>query len=149
MIRTMQDPDLPRVMEVEQASFSMPWTEATFRGLLRRTDAELLVAEVDGELVGHAVLWAVTDQGELGNIAVAPAWRGQGIGTRLLVAALASARGRGVHELYLEVRASNARAQQLYERHGFHAVGRRPNYYVDPVEDALVMCKVLAVANHS
>lgn len=144
VIRTMRAMDLPQVMEVEYASFSMPWTETTFRGLLRRTDADLFVAEASGRVVGYAALWTVLDQAELGNIAVAPRWRRLGVGTLLLAAVIERARTRGVRELFLEVRVSNGVAQQLYQRHGFERVGERKNYYLEPVEDALVLRKLLA-----
>lgn len=142
-IRPMREADLPRVVEIERSSFTMPWSEGTFRGLLRRGDAALVVAEADGELIGHAIFWAVLAQGELGDIAVIPEWRDRGIGTRLLYEIFERAKGRGVRELYLEVRISNEAAQRLYERHGFRRVGRRPGYYSRPKEDALVMCRRL------
>ncbi len=143
-VRRMEGPDLTRVMEIERVSYTMPWTESTFRGLLRRADADLLVAQTEaGELAGYAVAWAVLDQGELGNIAVAPEWRHRGIAHRLLDAMIRRERERSVKELFLEVRVSNSNARQLYLSYGFRDVGRRRNYYLEPVEDALVMRKDL------
>lgn len=143
-IRPMVEEDLTRVLEIERASFAVPWTPATFRGLLGRPDAHLRVAELEnGEVVGYAALWTVLDQAELGDIAVADGWRGRGIGTRLLHAIFDLAVELGVRELFLEVRVSNEAAQRLYERHGFRVVGRRPGYYARPKEDALVMRKVM------
>lgn len=145
LIRGMRQLDLSRVMQIELECFTMPWSEATFRGLLRRNDADLVVAEVDGEVVGYAAFWAVLDQGELGNVSVTTKWRRQGIGNRLVRTILQRARERNVREVYLEVRVSNAGAQNLYRSYGFEEVGRRRNYYLDPVEDALVMKKLLDV----
>jgi [ribosomal protein S18]-alanine N-acetyltransferase len=142
-IRRMAAGDVAEVVAIEQACFSTPWTEATFRGLLRRSDADLFVAEVDGGVVGYAVAWAVLDQGELGNVAVAPAWRGRGLGARLVEIVIARSAERGVRELFLEVRLSNTRARHLYDRQGFRPVGRRRNYYSAPVEDALVLRRPL------
>ena len=138
-IRPMTEADLGRVLEIERASFTVPWTPATFAGLIRRDDSHLRVAEVDGVVVGYTAVWIVVDQAELGDIAVEAAWRGRGIGARLLAAAIDLVRERGVRELYLEVRVSNDGARRLYERHGFRVVGRRPRYYVRPREDALVL----------
>jgi ribosomal-protein-alanine N-acetyltransferase len=138
-IRTMDSDDLPRVMDIEIASYSTPWSEDTFRGLMRRRDADLLVGEVDGVIAGYAVFWAVTDQGELGNIAVAPELRRQGIAKRLLDAVLLVAQQRTVREVFLEVRASNDTARELYRKRGFVEIDRRRNYYSEPTEDALVM----------
>jgi ribosomal-protein-alanine N-acetyltransferase len=138
-IRVMRLADVPRVMEIELQCFTMPWSEATFRGLLRRSDADLYVAEFEQAVVGYSVFWSVLDQGELGNVSVAPEWRRRGIGEELVKTVLVAAGQRGVREVFLEVRVSNTAAQHLYERHGFTQVGRRRNYYLEPVEDALVM----------
>ena len=137
------------MLEIERASFSTPWNEATFRGLLRRPDAEVVGAEADGELAGYAAYWVMFDQAELGNIAVAPEWRGRGVGTRLLEAVIERVAERGVRELYLEVRVSNEVAQRLYRKYGFREVGRRRHYYVAPVEDALVLCKPIAAGRRA
>ena len=139
LLRVMNAADLDRVMDIEVASYSIPWTEGTFRSLLRRGDAELVVAESGGRVIGYAVFWFVVDQGELGNIAVADEWRSRGIGGRLVLDALRRAAQHGVRELFLEVRPSNTSARDLYVRHGFREVGRRRNYYLKPSEDALVM----------
>jgi ribosomal-protein-alanine N-acetyltransferase len=146
-IRKMKSADLPHVMEIELATFTMPWSEATFRGLLRRSDSDLFVAETRHGVCGYAVFWAVVDQGELGNVAVAETQRGQGIGRLLIEAVLERAARRNVREVFLEVRKSNESAQHLYEDFGFAQVGRRKNYYLQPVEDALVMKLDIPVAN--
>ena len=142
-IRRMRTADLPRVMLIELSTFTMPWSEATFRGLLRRKDSDLLVADYNGDIAGYAVFWAVMDQGELGNVAVDEDHRGKGIGSELILAVMECAHERGVREIFLEVRKSNVRAQDLYKTFGFSEVGRRKNYYLEPLEDALVMKKVI------
>lgn len=139
-VREMAVADLDAVMRIERASFTMPWTLETFRGLLRRTDADLFVAEVaEGPVVAYAVVWMVVDQAELGDIAVAEAWRGLGIARRLIDTVLERLGRRGVREVFLEVRLSNLAARRLYEAYGFEEVGRRKNYYSRPREDALVL----------
>jgi [ribosomal protein S18]-alanine N-acetyltransferase len=138
-LRDMDSGDVPVVVGIEQASYSMPWSETTFRGLLRRRDAELVVATRGEAVIGYAVLWCVLDQAELGNVAVSAAARGAGIGERLVREMIDRAADRGVREMFLEVRPSNAVARRLYERLGFAHVGRRRNYYQKPVEDALVL----------
>lgn len=144
-IRRMRASDLPQVMLIELTTFTMPWSEATFRGLLRRKDSDLLVAELKGNVAGYAVFWSVLDQGELGNVAVDDEIRGHGIGTKLIQAVLDCAYERGVREVFLEVRKSNVRAQDLYKSFGFTEVGRRRNYYLEPLEDALVMKKIIEI----
>jgi ribosomal-protein-alanine N-acetyltransferase len=139
VLRTMIEADLPNVLAVENSSYSIPWSETTFRGLLRRSDAELVVATDDASIIGHAVYWYVLDQGELGNVAVAPPARGRGVGAMLVKEIVARASKRGVRELFLEVRPSNTHARTLYGKFGFEQVGRRRNYYQEPTEDALVL----------
>ena len=145
----MRDDDLARVLEIERASYSVPWSETTFRGLLRRRDAEIVVAEDDGDIIGHAVYWYVLDQGELGNVAVWPGARGRGIGALLVAEIVARAARAGVRELFLEVRPSNVWARRIYDGFGFVQVGRRRNYYQVPTEDALVLRRPLIAAGHA
>lgn len=138
-IRPLSDADLPRVMEIENASFSTPWKESTFRGLLRRTDCDLFVATIDGRVEGYAAAWTVIDQSELGNVAVSPAARGRGLGGALVDAVVERIKDRGSRECFLEVRETNVSAQSVYRERGFVVVGKRTAYYQQPTEDALVM----------
>lgn len=146
VVRPMTEGDLGAVLEIERAAFTVPWTPATFRGLLRRADSHLRVAEAGGRIVGYAAVWIVADQAELGDIAVSAEWRRRGVGRLLLASVFELVRERGVRELYLEVRVSNADARRLYERHGFHEVGLRRNYYDRPREDALVLRRTMEPA---
>ena len=139
LLRDLALEDLPQVLEIERASFSTPWRRNTFEGLLRRPDADLIVAVMDDRLAGYAITWTIMDQAELGNVAVTPLARQRGVGRILVEAALQRVRGRGAGECFLEVRESNGVARRLYESLGFEAIGRRRRYYSSPVEDALVM----------
>lgn len=135
----MQERDLETVLRIEKASFSVPWSRNSFLSLLHRHDADLWVAVIGGEVRGYAAVWYMSDEAELGNLAVDPDWRREGIGSLLLGQTLTGARVRGARRLYLEVRSSNRAAQSLYERHGFVMAGIRRRYYRSPVEDARVM----------
>lgn len=138
--RPMRSSDLDQVMAIEQASFSTPWSRTSFRNLMRRGDADLCVATVDGQPTGYSVVWYVGEESELGNLAVSPDWRRRGLGQWLLDRALNRAIERGAKRIFLEVRESNRGAQDLYERNGFVQAGIRRRYYRQPVEDARVMC---------
>ena len=138
-LRSLEFGDLPRIMQIELASFSVPWQRITFVNLLRRSDTELIGAEQGGVLIGYAICWIMLDEAELGNVAVAPEERGRRIGETLVAAMLERLARRGVRACFLEVRESNLAAQTVYRRRGFEAVGRRRAYYSRPVEDALVM----------
>jgi len=138
-IRPMGEGDLPRVLEIEGVSYSVPWKDATFLSLLRRTDSDLYVAEDRGGIIGYTACWTVIDQAELGNVAVAPEARGRGAGGALVDTVVERVRERGARDLFLEVRESNLGAQSLYRERGFVVVSRRRSYYAHPTEDALVM----------
>jgi len=97
-----------------------------------------------GEVVAYGVVWCVADEGELANLAVRDDYRGRGLGGRLLDRLMAAAAGRGVRDLFLEVRPSNTAARALYAGRGFAEVGLRPDYYERPREDALVLRATLA-----
>ena len=103
-----------------------------------------LVAEVDGEVVGHAVASLVADVGELQRIAVDPDHRRRGLASALLAAVLAEAAPLGVDRLLLEVREDNAGAVGFYEKHGFVELDRRPGYYRDGAT-AIVMQRVIGM----
>lgn len=139
-VRRMRADDVETVVAIESEAFTTPWQPQTFLDLLDRPDVELIVMEeATEEVIGYAVLWCILDQGELANVAVAPSRRGRGLGRYLIGRVLQVARDRGVRKLYLEVRASNERAAELYRAFGFEEVGVRRDYYAHPKEDARIM----------
>ena len=144
LIRPMERDDVETVLSIESRVFTTPWQADTFLSLIGRPSSELWGMEhsVAG-IVAYAVLWCILDQAELANIAVRSEYRGQGFASRLLERVLQIAEGRGIETIYLEVRASNTQALELYERFGFSQVGVRERYYDKPKEDALVMRLVL------
>ena len=143
-IRPLIEADLGQVTAIEEACFATPWSERTFRNLLRRRDAVLLSAVCEEErIAGYAAVWFVGREAELGDLAVAPNDRRRGIGGELVDAVLGEARTRGVVRIFLEVREGNRSAQGLYRSRGFEIVGRRRGYYAGPKEDALVMRRLL------
>ena len=144
LIRRMEPEDVETVLSIESRVFTTPWQANTFLSLIGRPGSELWVMEhpVAG-IIAYAVLWCVLDQAELANIAVRYEYRGHGYASRLLERVLQIARDRSVETIYLEVRASNRRAVELYERFEFSQVGVRKNYYDKPKEDALVMRMML------
>lgn len=131
---------LPAVAALEKLCFPAdPWSEELFRAALDNPSVSILLAQGgDGEILGYAVLSVVLDEGNLDNIAVAPDYRRRGVADALLGAVTGFGRAH-LAALLLEVRASNAPAIALYEKHGFAAVGRRKNYYEAPKEDAILM----------
>jgi ribosomal-protein-alanine N-acetyltransferase len=144
-IRPMREDDIERVQAIDKLSFSLPWPERAYRYELKENPASLLrVAEVEAldgkrEVTGMAVVWLILDEAHIATIAVHPDYRRQGVGERLLLAILEGSARRGAQHAMLEVRAGNQIARNLYQRFGFVVVGRRPNYYRDNSEDAVLM----------
>jgi ribosomal-protein-alanine N-acetyltransferase len=132
-------PYLVEMHAIEQESFSDPWSLGQFIAELGKAEADWLIALDDGVVVGYAGLQMMVDEAHITNLAVAPAVRGRGVGAALLARALEGASARGARLVTLEVRESNTEAEHLYRRYGFKAVGRRPRYYADTGEDALIM----------
>jgi ribosomal-protein-alanine acetyltransferase len=101
------------------------------------------VIEEKKKVVGFLVVRDVVAEAEILNLCVAPARRRAGLAEALLTEALAELRRSRVDRLFLEVRESNTPAISFYEKHGFRTNGRRPGYYRDPDEAAVLMMKEL------
>jgi ribosomal-protein-alanine acetyltransferase len=102
------------------------------------------VAAQKQEVVGVVAARVVSDEAEILNLAIVPAWRRQGIGQQLVDTAINAARAEGVQSVFLEVRESNGAARAFYAGLEFTQVGRRRSYYREPTEDALVLSRALA-----
>ncbi len=95
-------------------------------------------------VVGWGGMWCVADEAEIASVCVDPAYRRLGGGTKLLQTLLRQARISGAQNVYLEVRASNQAAQELYRGAGFECIGLRKRYYTNPLEDAVLMrCEIM------
>lgn len=132
---------LDEVVRIEERAYAHPWTRGNFSDSLRSGyQAQVLVA--DETLLGYFVAMEGVDEVHLLNITVSPDYQSQGWGRIMLDAIALWARGRAAQWLWLEVRASNQRAQRIYERHGYRRVGERKGYYPADDgrrEDAIVM----------
>lgn len=136
-IRRLAYSDLPSVIGIERRSFGTPWSLAMFVLELSKPSGVCLAAHLDGRLVGYLVCSRYEAVWHLMNVAVDPEHRRDGVATRLIEEMLEQT-GEGARHT-LEVRVSNASAIQMYERFGFRHAGRRPRYYNDNGEDALIM----------
>lgn len=132
---------IPALAALERQCFSVPWTERMLEEELFNDTASFLVAEDETEQVlGYAGLYAVLDEGYIGNVAVNPAYRRCGIARRLVEVYCRFAQEH-LAFLTLEVRAGNRAAIALYESLEFREEGRRKHYYQEPVEDAIIMTR--------
>lgn len=128
------------IAELERSLFSCPWDEASIESE-RNNPLSLWLTACDGDtVVGYVGSQSVLGESDMMNLAVAPAYRRQGIARRL-VETLIHELEVDNHCLTLEVRASNEAAISLYQGLGFRQVGRRPRYYQRPTEDALILRK--------
>lgn len=124
----MQLADLDEVLVVEQAAYTHPWTKGMFSDSLE-SRYECWVAELNNELIGHAVLSVAGDEAHILNICVKPNKQRQGIGRSIMNQLLLRAKAERVEMVFLEVRESNKAAQQLYLDMGFNQIGERKHYY--------------------
>ncbi len=141
VIEPMRRKHIVDIMPIEEGSYPKPWSASVFTSELemaRRGERTYLVAKRSGNLVGYAGAMYVLDDAHITNIAVRPMAKRRGVGTRLLAELAWAARDRGCLAVTLEVRVSNASAQELYRRFGFAPAGIRQRYY-ENTEDAIVM----------
>jgi len=143
-IRKASDDDLEAIARIQRETpQAAQWTQADYASLAGDPLGLILVAELDTttppRIMGFAAFHHVMDEAELRNMAVDPAHQGQGVGRELLAEARRRLLEQGVKRIYLEVRASNVAAQQLYYSAGFALRSRRKDYYSNPREDGLVL----------
>lgn len=140
VIEPMRLEDVSAVHEIERLSFRTPWPAYAFEQELRGNRlARYVVARAGDRVVGFAGIWLMVDDAHVTTFGVHPDWRRQGIGRQLLLNVVELSIAIGARRMTLEVRASNEAAQALYHAFGFETAGRRPHYYTDDGEDALIM----------
>jgi ribosomal-protein-alanine N-acetyltransferase len=133
--------DLDAIVELETESFTNPWSRETLVWELQNSDVTriYLLRDDAGAILAFCVCWVIFDELHINTLAVKPACRRGGLATALLRAVMAEAAAAGATKATLEVRASNTAALGLYTRLGFHVGAKRPRYYTQPEEDALIL----------
>ena len=146
VIRSAKDTDIPTIVSIEAASpGAAHWPKSHYGRALTDAGRLVLVAEqAECEVLGFLVAYISIPEWELENIAVSPEARRRGVGRALMTALVHRALQAGATEIRQEVRASNTAAQKLGLCVGFIPEGRRPDYYRDPTEDALLFKHLLA-----
>jgi len=140
-IRTMTPRDLNAVNAIESVSFGSPWRPTSYARAIRETRQQFFTAERHGYIVGYAGFWVEHDMAHIAKVAVHPDYRRQGIATAMLKYLLDQIRRFGLGRAYLEVRRSNAGAQELYRRFGFVFERIQPHAYPNDGEDAFVLVR--------
>jgi [ribosomal protein S18]-alanine N-acetyltransferase len=152
LIARMTEHDLLEVVEIEETSGLSRWGWAAYYAELQGANRDLmLIARLahariieHRRIAGYIVARESAGELHINNVAVREQFRRRGIGNALLDRILKTARDLHVKMAFLEVRSSNHAAQALYEKNGFKPIARRPGYYTDPREDAVVMSLVLS-----
>jgi [ribosomal protein S18]-alanine N-acetyltransferase len=139
-IRRFRPEDAEAVTAIARESpTAASWTAAGYREMAESGGGLALVSETEGKVTGFLVGRQLEDEGEVLNLAVTPGERRRGQGGELLRAALDEFRARGVRRVFLEVRESNEAGIAFYAKRGFSKMGRRPAYYRNPDEAAVLM----------
>ncbi len=144
-VRLMTGDDLAQVMEIEKEVFSDPWEKELFNQEMEMNSSFVLVENrIEGErILGYFCGIQVLDEYMLTNIAVAKEYLGKGLGSKMLDYLLADLFKKAVRTCFLEVRRSNEKAINLYLKKSFIPVGVRKGYYKNPLEDAVIMKRIL------
>ncbi len=143
-LRRMAIEDIDVVHDLDTRSFPTPWPKKSYHFELNENKtAHAWVAEVETpegkKIVGMVVVWLLVNQAHIATLAVDEDYRRQRVAFKMLCASLGHLVKQGAISATLEVRESNGVAQILYRRFGFQLVGRRPAYYKNNGEDAILM----------
>lgn len=136
--------DLESLTALESRCFRWPWGRLSFEGELAARDGGSLVARATSstgqeKVIAYLFYRLIAGEVHILRVAVDPEWRRQGIGSRLVRECLQAARRLKATAVMLEVRPSNTEAIELYHKFGFQVMARRPGYYSDSREDALIL----------
>lgn len=135
--------DIPEILNIERASFTTPWSEASFFSEIQSKNSIAKIAELNGVVVAYICIKHIEDECHILNLAVHPDYRRCGIAKALLSNIIQELSEEECKFFYLEVRASNYAARRLYEKFGFKTVGIRKRYYINPTEDAVIMMRMI------
>jgi ribosomal-protein-alanine N-acetyltransferase len=136
-LRTATLQDVPQILALErQSPRAAHWTAPQYEKLV--SGGIVLVAEAPSGVCGFICAQAVSNDWEIENVLVADQFLRAGIGSALVQELIQRAQQAGVSAIQLEVRESNLPARRFYEKRGFCEVGRRRNYYADPVDNAIL-----------
>ena len=135
--------DIPAIVALEEESFTDAWSHDSFESSLTNPFCEIIIGEMltdtGNTIVAYAVMMCMYEQGDLAKIAVDANYRHRGIATELIAHLIKRATYKGVERIFLDVRASNTPAINLYIRVGFIRTGNAASFYKSPVEDSVKM----------
>ncbi len=141
-LKPLTTEDLDAVLALDRACFGGLWNLETYQKELDSPNCELLglfSALYPRKLLAMGCFWSILEEAHVTILAVNPQYQHQGLGQALLYFLLKAAYERGLERATLEVRISNSAAISLYQKFGFKTAGKRPGYYQDNGEDALIL----------
>lgn len=145
VVRAAREADLPTIRALEAVTQTAAHWSSREYGALFSPEAPLRIALVaidenePEQIAGFLIARCLPGEWEIENIAITPFFRRAGHATKLVQSLIERARSQNAAKILLEVRESNLAARRLYEKIGFMLVGRRPAYYRDPQDDALLL----------
>lgn len=142
-IRLMEKQDIDLLISLEAEIFPDPWPAEAFIEGLEDKSHTFLVAEIEDRVAGYASYHIEMGEARLTNLAIVPEFRRKKIAKKILEYILEIAKKAKCKYIFLDVRPTNTAAISLYSRYGFYEAYRRPEYYFNPTEDALVLVKNL------
>jgi [ribosomal protein S18]-alanine N-acetyltransferase len=145
LISAVRVGDLPEILEIEKSSFTTPWSETLFHNEILNSGSVCRVARINGQVAGYLFGQVILDEGHILNLAVRREQRKKGIASLLIQDMIGIMRNRNCRSVFLETRISNEQARSIYEKFGFTIIGTRREYYVAPVEDAVILTLKLTV----
>ncbi len=138
IITKMSTKDLNEVVQIEKNVFPSPWTRYMFENEIKKKEgAFYLVGRIE-EVVSYAGMNYFLNEAHLTNLAVSPSYQSRGLGALMLILMIKQAQNLKLDIFWLEVRESNIKARNLYEKFFFEKAGLRKNYYADQHEDAIL-----------
>jgi ribosomal-protein-alanine N-acetyltransferase len=144
LIRPATPADIATLRQIEAHSVSAAhWTDQEYNHLFAGESPRTVLVIEEGVLLGFLVAHQIGPEWELENIAIEPSAQRRGLASALLLRFFEILRQKQAGSVFLEVRASNAAARALYEKHGFSQAGRRRDYYDHPAEDAILYRKAI------
>jgi len=149
IVRIVDEGSLDVLVEINNQSFTHPWTRGMFVEELKQLEKSYLLAAVttNGVIVGYCSVWNIVDHLQINSVAVRLKYRGRGVGLALLNTVVDLGGQLGAANILLEVRRSNAAARTLYRRLAFNEIGQRDAYYSQPIEDAVILSRSLESPN--
>lgn len=120
--------DLDELHKIEVACQDHPWSKEQIASAINSNQTLWLIKK-NTQIAGFLLWQAQIDEAEIYDLAIAPEFQRQGLASELLNQLIQACQEQTIHKIFLEVRASNQKAQSLYSKHQFKKIAERKDYY--------------------